>query len=69
MAAFVGEALLRVDIGVDGTPRVCSAGRWPTLDTAPAAVADLDADGTPDIVASSTCSGCTSNHVFARGVK
>jgi hypothetical protein len=36
-------------------------GRW-------SATADLDGDGTLDAVSFASCRGCTSNHVFARGL-
>jgi hypothetical protein len=69
LAAFVGDALLRVSFDDAGTLQACRAGEWPTPHITPAAVADLDGDGTPDVVATQTCTGCTSNHVFARGVR
>ena len=70
VAAFVDESVVRVALDAAGAPRACRVGPWRALDPAsPAAVADLDGDGAPDIVATLTCSGCTSNQVLARGVR
>lgn len=45
----------------------CRIGAW--SGSTVHALADLDDDGVVDVVASSTCSGCTSNQVLGRGIR
>jgi hypothetical protein len=61
LAALRDEVLLRV---APGEP--CRVGAW--RGGVPQLLADLDADGVVDVVGTSTCTGCTSNHVFLRGL-
>jgi hypothetical protein len=62
LVADLNGTLVRV---APGAP--CRIGPWTgsTVD----ALADLDADGTIDVIGTSTCAGCTSNQVFGRGVR
>jgi hypothetical protein len=61
LAALRDAVLLRV---APGDP--CRVGAW--RGGSPALLADLDADGVVDVVATLTCSGCTSNQILARGL-
>ncbi len=69
LGMLVGSDLLRVDVNDSGASRACRSGKWTDPGAALEVIADLDADGTPDLVATETCSGCTSNQIVARGVR
>lgn len=64
-AAQAGRQIVRV-VPDDEEP-ACLLATWSGGDLQ--AVADLDADGVVDLVATSTCAGCTSNQIVARGVR
>jgi serine/threonine-protein kinase len=75
LGAVLDDTLLRIPLvaepGAPGTPAadaraVCRVTSWRTNTLH--AIVDLDQDGVVDLVGSDTCSGCTSNHIFLRGV-
>jgi serine/threonine-protein kinase len=75
LAAVLDDTVLRIPLaaqpGAPGTPAadpraVCRVTSWSS--GVLHAVVDLDQDGVVDLVGSDTCSGCTSNHIFLRGV-